>query len=87
MRLCSQRTREVGRVQPPPIVKRIHQWDWQGKLATDDPVMCSAPTAEGRPMNGGRCTWIAKYRVDGEPMCAKHAKVVVFDKVIEYSEG
>lgn len=56
-----------------PVVQRIEQWDWQGKLAAD-PVMCASDTEQGKPMNGGSCKHVARYYVDGAAMCVVHTK-------------
>ena len=55
-------------------VVRIAQWDWQGRLK-DDPIMCSANAEQGKPANGGKCKFVARYHFDGDPLCVRHAQV------------
>lgn len=59
-----------------PAVKRLNQWDWQGRVMPDAKV-CAQRTEQGKPSNHGDCGNVAKYEIDGTPMCRRHASSYV----------
>lgn len=56
-----------------PVVARLHQWDSAtGRLNTTEPIVCGQETTQGK---AERCPFIARFTLDGRPMCVRHAQV------------
>jgi hypothetical protein len=60
-----------------PSVTRLAQWDWEGKPVSN-PQICEAAviTPGAKP-----CTSLARYLIDGEPMCKRHASLAVLRRL------
>jgi len=64
-----------------PKVKRLHQYDWQGRQIPDAKI-CAIVGKERQK----QCAHVAKFEVDGIPMCMVHAKARVLDDVVTMQE-